>query len=114
MGTRGNETDFGCRKNLRTGLAWDSNRLISKELKSELTFWRSSLSVSNGVEFNTSPVITKVIYKDTSEYAYGGFIAEKLGNVIAQGNFSKPESSTNITYRELLAVKNVFHRFQKS
>eukprot|EP00111_Clytia_hemisphaerica_P006267 TCONS_00018130-protein len=72
------------------GLAWDSNRLISKELKSELTFWKSNLSASNGVEFNTSPVITKVCYSDASEYAYGGFIVERLGNIIAHGIFLYP------------------------
>ena len=95
------------------GLAWDSNRLISKELESELTFWRLNLSASNGVEFNTSPVITKVCYSDASEYAYGGFIVEKLGNIIAQGNFSKSESNTSSTYRELLAVKNVLSSFSQ-
>ena len=95
------------------GLAWDSNRLISKELESELTFWKLNLSASNGVEFNTSPVITKVCYSDASEYAYGGFIVEKLGNIIAQGNFSKSESNTSSTYRELLAVKNVLSSFSQ-
>jgi len=89
------------------GCTWDSYRPLTTEVKSELTFWKSNLSAVNGLEFKTSPEITKICYSDASQYAYGGFIVEKLNNVIAQGNFSNFEANTSSTYRELSAVKNV-------
>lgn len=99
------------------GFPWDSFRLLSREVITELTFWKFNLSASNGLEFKTSPEITKVCYSDASQFAYGGFIVEKLGRVIAQGNFSDLESNTSSTYRELLAVKNVLsslaHKLKK-
>ena len=47
------------------------------------------------------------MYTDASGYGYGGYILQKLGDVIAQGKFSHIEREGSSTYRELLAVKYV-------
>ena len=47
------------------------------------------------------------MYSDASGYGYGGYIAERLGNVIAHGSFTRDEAEASSTYRELLAVKQV-------
>ena len=51
------------------------------------------------------PTTTKIVYTDASAQGYGGYLVKRLGNVIARGTFSRIESATSSTFRELLAVK---------
>eukprot|EP00111_Clytia_hemisphaerica_P005595 TCONS_00016239-protein len=43
----------------------------------------------------------------------GGYVVEKLGNIIARGNFDRTERQTSSTYCELLAVKYILLSFPK-
>ena len=50
---------------------------------------------------------SKVVYTDASGRGYGGYVLQKLGEVIAQGSFTEEEREGSSTLRELLAVKYV-------
>ena len=86
---------------------WDGSELLSSAVREELVFWRGNLDSLNGYKIKEMHAFTKVVYSDASDTGFGGYVVEKLGNVIAQGNFSEAESGTSSTYRELLAVKQV-------
>lgn len=87
--------------------SWDKLRPLPLEVKNELLFWYCNIDKNNGLKFKNQPEITKICYSDASDFAYGGYIVQKLGNVIAKGNFSVDQKEESSTYRELLAVKNV-------
>ena len=87
--------------------SWDQNMFIDTNLKKELVFWKSNLNHSNGFEIKVNHAVSKIVYSDASGSGYGGFVVQKLGNLIAKGTFSPHEKSTSSTCRELLAVKNV-------
>lgn len=94
-------------KFIESGISWDKLRPLPVEIKNELLFWRCNIDTNNGLKFKIKPEITKICYSDASSFAYGGYTVEKLGNVIAKGNFSDEQKGQSSTYRELLAVQNV-------
>ena len=48
---------------------------------------------------------------DASEHSYGGYILQKLGNVIAHGTFDREEQGRSSTHRELAAVRHMLDSF---
>ena len=92
---------------IESRVSWNQIRIIDDLLRSELNFWANNLCSSNGFSIKTNQVTSKIVYSDASETGYGGYVAEKLGKVIAKGNFSSFESAESSTYRELLAVKRI-------
>ena len=78
-------------------------------MQDEIAFWINNINKINGYHIKQNHAVTKIVYSDASDHAYGGFIAEKLGNVIARGSFTEAEAETSSTYRELLAVKHVLN-----
>ena len=86
---------------------WDGSVRASNEVRDEISFWIGNLDRVNGYHLAQTHAFTKVVYSDASDHGYGGYIAEKLGNVIARGSFTEAEAGTSSTYRELLAVKQV-------
>ena len=98
-------------KLIENRLTWYSANELDDLTKSELHFWDKNLKASNGFRIKKGYETTKVVYSDASESGYGGYILQKLGNVMARGTFHTNEKHTSSTYRELLAVKYVLQSF---
>lgn len=75
--------------------------MAQKRSQNRIAFWLHNLSKNNGLKMKIKPEITKVVYSDTSSFAYGGYVVEKLGEIIPK--------TTSSTYRELLAIKNILN-----
>ena len=90
---------------------WGRKQKIDVGSTEELKFWKGNLNAINGYKIKDEHIITKVIYSDASDYAYGGYIVQKLGNIISHGMFSNQDQKQSSTYRELLAAKKVLLSF---
>ena len=101
-------------KFVESSFSWDKRRLLNFDVRQELEFWFKNLLHSKTFRIKTKPEITKIVYSDASATGYGGYIVEKLGNVIAKGDFNHFETKTSSTYRELLAVKYVLQSFTEA
>ena len=86
---------------------WDEPVNLNEEVLSELKFWQRGLQHNNGFRIKSFYLTTKIVYSDASQDGYGGFIVNKLGNIISRGCFTENEKSSSSTYRELLDVKNI-------
>lgn len=91
--------------------SWHDAMLLYPESKNELVFWRDNLNDLNGYSFKPNPVTTKIIFTDASDFGYGGFTCTRFSKMICNGRFSKAESLTSSTNRELLAVKMMLESF---
>lgn len=85
--------------------------LINQELKNEFDFWLRNLNNLNGYPIKTCNVSSKIVYSDASDTGYGGYVVQKLGDLLATGKFSPQESATSSTSRELLAVRYILQSF---
>ena len=94
-------------KFIESRLTWHSIKEIDKWTKEELIFWHKNLQNANGFRIKTNKLTSKIVYSDASGFAYGGFILQRLSNVIAHGYFTEHEILTSSTNRELLTVKYV-------
>ena len=94
-------------KFIESRLTWHSIKEIDKLTKEELIFWHKNLQNANGFRIKTNKLTSKIVYSDASGFAYGGFILQRLSNVIAHGYFTEHEMLTSSTNRELLTVKYV-------
>ena len=70
---------------------WDEKRVFNGGIINELNFWAKNLNVVNGYSIKNNHAITKVVYTDASDYAYGGYIVQRCGNQIAHGSFQQDE-----------------------
>ncbi len=86
---------------------WDGIHRVDHEVGKELKFWLDNLDAVNGYHIKRSHAYTKVVYSDASGTGYGGFVVERIDEVIAQGKFSEADRSASSTFRELLAVREV-------
>ena len=71
--------------------SWDALAQIPSDVKDELEFWRSNTNHLNGYKIKQTHAISKVVYTDANEMGYGGYILQKLGNVIAHGKFTEAD-----------------------
>ena len=90
---------------------WFEIEILNADTLSELNFWYTNIENYNGYTFKPRPVTTKLVFSDASDFGYGGFTCKKLGEKICVGRFSRLESTTSSTTRELLAVKYVLSSF---
>ena len=93
--------------------SWDANVTFTPDLTEELKFWLANINQLNGYKIKSMHAISKVVYTDASNSGYGGYVAQKLGNVIAHGKFNEFEAAQSSTYRELAAVKHVLHSLKQ-
>lgn len=87
--------------------SWDRRIPLTDDVSEEIKFWIDNFNFINGYAIKSKHACTKIVYSDASAHGYGGFVAQKLGNEIAHGQFSADEKSESSTYRELAAVKYV-------
>ena len=87
--------------------SWDGPVPLSSDVRGEIVFWTDNIDRSNGCEIKHSHAFTKIVNSDASADGYGGFVVDRLGDIIARGSFTEQEIGTSSTNRELLAVRNV-------
>ena len=88
-------------------ISWFEQKLVSKNVKEELEFWRDNINIYNGYTFKPRPLTSCLLFTDASDEGYGGFVLKHLNKEICSAKFDKYEKGTSSTYRELLAVKHV-------
>ena len=77
---------------------WHETRSISKETEGELKFWLKNINNSLNVYC-------------ASEEGYGGFIVNRLNDIICCTKLKQNDKQISSTYRGLLAVKYVLSSF---
>ena len=87
--------------------SWGEINKLDETVYHELKFWLANLQKSNGFSIKINHLTSKIVYTDASSTGYGGYIVQRLGNIIAQGKFTEAERSASSTYREHLAIKYV-------
>ena len=93
--------------------SWYERLLMSPEAAEELQFWQKCISDFNGQNIWRSPSAVRVIYSDTSDTGFGGYMVEH-GPQIAHGQWSVWEAQQSSTWRELKAVSTVLKSFASS
>ena len=91
--------------------SWYNFFAPSNDTIRELRFWLKNLSDHQGYSIKHKPAFTKVIFSDPSDTGFGGFVCERLNELICSGSFSSPEAPSSSTTRELLAIKYVLQSF---
>ena len=91
---------------INTRCSWCHVLLISSEAKAELQFWINQLEEFNYQGIWYSPSTIRLVYSDTSDTGYGGYMIEH-GCHIAQGQWLPQEASQSSTWQELRAVCSV-------
>ena len=90
---------------------WDSFFPISIDCYDELMFWKENISSRNGYSIKPHHPTSQIIFTDASEHSYGGFILQRLEDVICQSRFDEDEKRSSSTNRELLAIKCCLQSF---
>ena len=101
----------GMYKFIESRYSWNYKQKLDDLTNFEMTFWLKNLQRKNGFTFKHHPTTTKIVYSDASKNAYGGYIVERLGNIIARGDFTEFEKDCSSTYRELICVKYMLESF---
>ena len=91
--------------------SWYQQKILPASVKEEFAFWIENLDHANGHKFRCHPIITKIIYSDASDRGYGGYILQRLNNIVAQGTLPNQERQSSSTHRELLAVYYMLKSF---
>ena len=91
--------------------SWYEQKIVSKNIKEELKFWRKNINIYNGYTFKPRPLTTCLLFTDASDEAYGEFVLKHLNKEICTAKFDKYEKGTSSTFRELLAVKYILTNF---
>ena len=86
-------------------LDWDTFAPISESCHDDLIFWKNNINTHNGYAIKPLHPTSQIIFTDASEHSYGGYILQRLGNVICQSRFTEGEKATSSTNRELVAIK---------
>ena len=88
-------------------ISWFEQKLVSKNVKEELEFWRDNINIYNGYTFKPRPLTSCLLFTDASDEGYGKFVLKYLKNEICPAKFDEYEKGTSSTFRELLAVKYI-------
>ena len=92
-------------------LDWDTFAPISESCHDDLIFWKNNINTHNGYAIKPLHPTSQIIFTDASEHSYGGYILQRLGNVICQSRFTEGEKATSSTNRELVAIKCCLESF---
>ena len=91
--------------------AWDYFQPLSKKARRELSFWRDNISDLHGYSF--SPVMSKevvdvVVASDASGVGLFAYLVDSSKEVLGKRALSAEERTTSSTFREILALKEVY------
>ena len=59
-------------------ISWFEQKLVSKNVKEELEFWRDNINIYNGYTFKPRPLTSCLLFTDASDEGYGGFVLKHL------------------------------------
>ena len=90
---------------------WYEQKIVCKNMKEELKFWRKNINIYNGYTFKPRPLTSCFLFTDASDEGYGKFVLKYLKNEICPAKFDEYEKETSSTFRELLAVKYILTSF---
>ena len=74
-------------------------------MKDKLEIWLNNIYIFNRYMFKPRLLTTCLMFTDTSDYRYGGFILKLLNKEVCPAKFKDCEKQVSLTHRELLAVK---------
>ena len=98
-------------KEIESQPSWHNPFKLPKEATEELIFWLENIKGQNGFTFKPRPTTTKVVFTDASSTGYGGFVAQRLSEILCVGKFNQMEMSTGSTERKLSAANYVLKSF---
>ena len=90
---------------------WYQQLSLAQSTKEDLQFWLRNIENVNGCTFKHRPTTTQIIFTDASGDGYGGFMVQRLQELICSGKFEPHDRSQSSTYREVLAVKLVLQSY---
>ncbi|VDI73126.1 Hypothetical predicted protein [Mytilus galloprovincialis] len=88
--------------------SWKSYIELSVQSKEQLIFWKKNIKCINFKHFVSDFSCHTIVYSDASGTGYGGFTVENPKN-IAHGMWHENDVHHSSTWKELTAVKCVFH-----
>ena len=83
--------------------SWDSVVFFTPALLEELKFWYINVDCFNGYPISSPSSSCTVLFSDTSELAFGGYVASLNGSLVS-GMWTAEEIGRSSTYRELKAI----------
>ena len=92
-------------------VSWYEPKIISRETKDELELWLNNIYIYNRYKFKSRVLTTCLVFTDTSDDGYGGFILKRLNKEVCHAKFKDCEKQWSSTHREILAVKYVLDSF---
>ena len=96
---------------IESRITWFEPIALTKSASNELIFWLNNIKSRNGFTFKPRPTTSKIVFTDASSSGYGGFIAQRLSEIICVGKFNEFEKATSSTSRELSAVRYILESF---
>ena len=81
---------------LETRVSWWVRLEITPEDRQELEFWRACMADYNCQPIWHSPSAVRVVYADTSDTGYGGYVVEH-GDCVAYGQWTEHEAQQSST-----------------
>ena len=79
---------------------WDQPTVLDAETRIEIEFWLKNINSSNGYRIKPNHAITKIVFSDASNHSFGGFIINKMGNVIAHDSSTPNEVAGSSTLED--------------
>ena len=76
---------------LNQKIAWCQNLSLTLEASQELRFWIKEIAKFNGHQIWPKLSAVRMVYSDTSNMGYWGYIVEH-GNMVANGQWSEEET----------------------
>ena len=93
---------------------WDILFYPSSDCVREIQFWLKNIDVKNGYAIKPKQATSQILFTDASEYAYGGYLLQRLGKIICHGRFDHHQVGKSSTERELLAIKYCLESFAQA
>ena len=76
-----------------------------------LNFGVIIFNIYNEYKFKPRPLTSYLLFTDTSDEGYGGFVLKHFNKEICSAKFDKHDKDTSSTFRELLTVKYIHTNF---
>ena len=94
-------------------ISWYEPKLVNKNIKEELKFWRNNINIYNGYTFKTRPLGSCLLFTDASDESYSGFVLKHLNKEIRSEKFDIYEKGTSSTFKDLIRTYQFRLHFKK-
>ena len=72
-------------------ISWYEQKIVSKNVKEELKFWRNNIKIYDGYTFKPRPLTSCLLFTDARDK---GFVLKHLNKEICSAKFDKYEKET--------------------